>query len=522
MSFESHPVNCLYSVSGQYGHAQRILYYVLLLVGTFIAPWQEWLAAAALGVAMAYGGTAAIHAFIIVCARARGSFGTAESVSVSVEGFEYTVLVWPVVWDLDAGATYAVVGVGFLAVIPMLVWSDTLRRSEARPILHLWTALMTVGIICALISNQLVHSMWVKDIPQWIFCDSDAQNITQSMCQEISSADQAGTWNETIWSSLHTGVSLQPSTCVCPCLSTTYLLRDRDDIRISPAPDFGTDSYLDYTEGTRQYNPVIQILLLVLIPSTTIYNLIIFVADYKHKRYVTPTKDLWRRRIRFLRNTRRNTPRVLLRRVKHLALIYLSFYSVFLSPLCLALLLVWMEYNLWKEPQTETFKHVGQWASIVAVALVLIATFFGQYLARRTRARERKVEEARVAEEQEAEEQARREAEEARVAEEREAAEQAQREAEQACAAAEQARISAQRAVEEARATGQREADEEARVAAEQARISAERDIEEARAAGWRQAEVEARREAEEARDAAENQGWTLTNVARWVFGDHL
>jgi len=57
-------VECVYPMSGQYGRAPRVLYYVLIL---FVIGFrrQDWLAAGAAAFCLTYGGSAAIHALLL-------------------------------------------------------------------------------------------------------------------------------------------------------------------------------------------------------------------------------------------------------------------------------------------------------------------------------------------------------------------------------------------------------------------------------------------------------------------------
>lgn len=56
---------CGYPMSGQYGFLNRLLFY-LLMIFALIARKHSWLAAAALGTAMTYAGSAAVHAFALL------------------------------------------------------------------------------------------------------------------------------------------------------------------------------------------------------------------------------------------------------------------------------------------------------------------------------------------------------------------------------------------------------------------------------------------------------------------------
>ena len=56
---------CVYPISGQYGFLNRLLFYLLVLFA-LIARKRTWLAAAALGTAMTYAASSAVHAIALV------------------------------------------------------------------------------------------------------------------------------------------------------------------------------------------------------------------------------------------------------------------------------------------------------------------------------------------------------------------------------------------------------------------------------------------------------------------------
>jgi len=61
----SYAGSCTYPISGQYGFLNRLLFY-LLMIFALVARRRTWLAAAALGTAMTYAASAAVHAFALL------------------------------------------------------------------------------------------------------------------------------------------------------------------------------------------------------------------------------------------------------------------------------------------------------------------------------------------------------------------------------------------------------------------------------------------------------------------------
>ena len=61
----SYHVLCTYPISGQYGFLNRLLYYILMIFALLVRK-RTWLSAAALGTAMTYAASAAVHAFALL------------------------------------------------------------------------------------------------------------------------------------------------------------------------------------------------------------------------------------------------------------------------------------------------------------------------------------------------------------------------------------------------------------------------------------------------------------------------
>jgi hypothetical protein len=60
----------------------------------------------------------------------------------------------------------------------------------------------------------------------------------------------------------------------------------------------------------------------------------------------------------------------------------LSFYASFLSPFAVVALAAYTEWNMWTDPREESFKHIGQWGSLVAVGLVFAAAIVDQLVSK--------------------------------------------------------------------------------------------------------------------------------------------
>lgn len=93
-------IECVYPISGQYALLQRVLYYSLLLF-SIVSRKTPWLVAGALGAAMTYAGSAAVHATILA-------------------GISRDSLL-----DLDCLGIFAIVSVGSLVVTVFFPWVGT-------------------------------------------------------------------------------------------------------------------------------------------------------------------------------------------------------------------------------------------------------------------------------------------------------------------------------------------------------------------------------------------------------------
>ena len=134
------PVLCTYAISGAYGFYPRLLYYVLLAF-SLIFRRHIWLSTAALGTAMTYAATAAVHSFALF------------------SEFKFSALASPqdpTAWgDADLFAIFPIVVAGCIMLTPILNWSITVRENDARPVVAWWgTLLFASAIGCLQVLNM--------------------------------------------------------------------------------------------------------------------------------------------------------------------------------------------------------------------------------------------------------------------------------------------------------------------------------------------------------------------------------
>jgi hypothetical protein len=118
-------VTCIYPLSGSYGFLARLFYYISLLIIVFSHRIWYWLVAGAGATAMTYSGTAAVHSFLLVALPRTGTF------------------------DLDSIGAYVVTSTALILIVPIMSFSETMRRHSVRHILRVWAFLMAAGTACS-------------------------------------------------------------------------------------------------------------------------------------------------------------------------------------------------------------------------------------------------------------------------------------------------------------------------------------------------------------------------------------
>jgi hypothetical protein len=182
-------VECIYPISGQYALLQRVLYYGLLLF-SIVSRKTPWLVVGALGAAMTYAASGAVHATILA-------------------GISRNSLL-----DLDCLGIDAIVSVGSLVVTVFFHGSELLRESPARPVFQYWGLLMVVGTVCSVV-------VMLRDYPSEERCislPSDATNTTEPVL--LTSKVQ---------------LDLMQFNCTYAGFNTRQAFRDPSDILVVPA-----------------------------------------------------------------------------------------------------------------------------------------------------------------------------------------------------------------------------------------------------------------------------------------------
>jgi hypothetical protein len=380
-----------------------VVFYVLAAVSVYGRD-HEWATSAALGGVIIYSSTAAIHALILVGIRHQLAplWLFPDFQRVLVEGqspdgqYNFTdtrqqnAALWlpiiPMAWDNDSDPTLLITGVAFLLLLPMYNFSKTLGKSSAerKMIIVFWALLLFAGLIAALINSAYVI-FW--SFPQLRFCPLDrADNLP---IQNNGAPSVVGPWDRHDWYMwnrtirdyfVSNNATIRPTTtCLYTCFDTSWPLRDPTDIQVFPSAIIQANTALSIY--------LFQFAIYVLVGCSTAVGLTL--ALMKHLPWLSEgwrTFDLtgswnqvskgYSKFISGLRgkfNCRRYLSR-LGKLILRLWIFLVILYSSVLSPLGLIAFIV---YNEWViavlDPGQETFRHVGQWSSLVMAVLALAA-----------------------------------------------------------------------------------------------------------------------------------------------------
>ena len=355
---------CAYAVSGQYGYAPRILYYTLIGIVVLIRK-HVWLAAGASAYIMSYAGAAAVHAIILCSIHASSTSWLPDGHVWLPDGHVWldngkSVWVEGRVLDLDTDATLAIVGVGFLMLLPFAVYSTTFQRSEAKPILAAWGVLMLIGAICCLVTLYTVNTTSDGSFNQYRICNI---NITDSLSIPNTLPPLDSDWNQTI-SNFFNNQSTASTSCVYPCLYSSQILHSPSDITVIlyPIVQAGSSRYWAFK--------ILEALVYACVPLYIVGGIILLL----HKR--------------FWDHSPKNQSALLSMRNHFIALasgpmtpkaglefVFVCFqaYALVFAPFVMVVFVIFAEFSLSLDPESESIRHVGQWQPLLSVGLVGIA-----------------------------------------------------------------------------------------------------------------------------------------------------
>lgn len=348
-----HDVECVFAMSGQYGRAPRGLYYGLLLFVVLLKR-QDWLTAGAAAACLTFGGSAGIHALILAPIYSLGYTSVPNEIVTLSNGT--SILVAPLATDLDSDATLAMVGTGFLIAVTMALWSARFKLSGAVPILVLWICLMSIGMIASLTNLYAIDGSATGPLKQFRFCSPDYNDTLPTSSNPISIVNNS--WNETIWTHFNR-INSEPKGCYYPCLEGTNLLRQPGDATAIQFLDIGSSGPLFW--GLQ----IISAIVYGCVSFSILFCFVILVLrlcggdlvdwDFSYQQ-VTVTQRL----VNFSTGAIN---------------VYAKMTMYFIFPV----FLVWIEWVIYYDLQSESMQVVGQWAPLVGAGLAFVAAVVGKY-----------------------------------------------------------------------------------------------------------------------------------------------
>ncbi|KAM0739827.1 hypothetical protein ACQRIT_005011 [Beauveria bassiana] len=431
--FDTQLVQYAYSPSGSYGPTPRYAFYALLVV-TIVWRRVGWAAKVALGAVMVYSATTAIHAVILASIRTRLMLAIdpeaknyelvrVQGLSITGQALSYDetaaagddslwMAVLPMAWDSDVDPVLTVVGLAFLVLLPMQIWSltlrESLRESSVKLLLSLWGVFLFAGALCALVAEAYVQ-LWA--FPQLRFCPRgfhDALPLMNDGSQTVGGTwdgQDRYHWNRTVLAHFVNKTDTRPlgNMCIYPCFDTAWPLRDATEIQVLPR-HFGF-----FTEGNSFWSALVA--MYFLFGATSVANLSIAVImskpgrrlfamiglDYfseflsdenAHRLGVSQARYPWTKTLIMFRHilARFQSPRpgsgalgkrILVLGLQVYFLIIYVYARLFSLPVCLYFT-VFMEYVIWaSDPPSESFNHIGQWGAIAGLVLTFGAAGLG-------------------------------------------------------------------------------------------------------------------------------------------------
>ncbi|KAH6676453.1 hypothetical protein B0J14DRAFT_698504 [Halenospora varia] len=364
--FTAQWIDCHYPVSGAYERMPRYLYYGLVLLALFYRN-RAFVVDIALGSVMTFSGVSSIHAVMLAATRFRmvpqSLLDNYASITISGNGGRDIQLAnLPMVWDADSDAVLAVVGVAFLVVTPMQIWSGTFRESNRKPVLWLWTVLLLAGMVAALINEQVVQYWTFRQLRFCPIGNNDTLPLRsggRNYNAEPWGPDYAVHINDTITKEFVEKARTIPSICVYSCFDTSSPFRNSDDIIATDLVgwiNLTTDAYWKFIYA-----------IYIIVPISVLSTLTLFLI-----KPATPTWNL-------LRQNLRNVIAMWLTaisfysKLKFTGIFIWDTYSQFMSVVVLIGFTVWIEYTMKWDHQGKNFALVDQWAPLVGAALVCIA-----------------------------------------------------------------------------------------------------------------------------------------------------
>ena len=159
---------CINPLSGQYDVLPRALFY-LLIVFSLLFRRHNWLATAALGTAMTYAATSAVHMFALL---------TQFDWKYPADAFQGNLKTSAEFGDVDVYGIFPILSAAAIMLTPILNWSAQVRGNEAQTVVVIWGVLVFAALVPAWVfANSISH--WIQNSPaSFALCPYSAATTT--------------------------------------------------------------------------------------------------------------------------------------------------------------------------------------------------------------------------------------------------------------------------------------------------------------------------------------------------------
>ncbi|KAI0388867.1 hypothetical protein F5Y17DRAFT_171942 [Xylariaceae sp. FL0594] len=310
-------VVCAWPVSGQYGFGTRILYYILV-VTCVLARRTEWLRNACLAAALLLPAVAAIHAVVLAAVHIDNAV------------------------DMDIYGAFQICSIGILAA-PITVYnSKTYFNDPGRNIIFIWTGLLLTGML----------SLTVEFF-----------RIETKSCGFDDSGNPIDPFNAYVFPYNNADCNL---TCTSNPGGPVSPIRQgaANEIYVIPAPQRLTFSVVTLLAAGSSIPPILTLLFTWEKILDINWKRTFGREDAEVNAPIEGTNGATPKMLSFVNSTIQN---------------FLGIIQILIFGGIIFVLLVLGELNFWSPQvifQTEPFSSIGQWANVVATALVVAGSLF--------------------------------------------------------------------------------------------------------------------------------------------------
>ncbi|KAL5411697.1 hypothetical protein PMIN06_003711 [Paraphaeosphaeria minitans] len=419
-------VMCAYPISDIYAPASRYLFYVLVVL-TFCSIRIRWLSHVFFGAVVAYAACAAINGFIIISNQpyiqdpqnvtipymsSTSNWTTGPNAVNALVTNTTTVTVQPDAVELDIDPITAIVVTACLVGLPLQIWSRTMRSSLIiRYMILLWNITMLAASVCAL----LAWSSTNLAAPQYRFCFAGVLDPDAQLSDGWDPKYWQGSWNATI-----AGIFEHPQTtwqelsnnCFYPCWNTSQVIRQRTALKSVVSTPHTKFAKL-HNPARHQGDDLLALLIYIAVWGFSLAQIFLYLVSVLRlgsrelRATIHEPHHLWRKKGLVWRQLKADGGRawVTLRGIARMPLrirrevrggeewptlhdlvpvlrllidinSLIVLVAVFLlSPCIVVAFICWIEWYIRNDGSAnESISQVGQWAPLVSVAVVLLAS----------------------------------------------------------------------------------------------------------------------------------------------------